>query len=103
VTPFAPSKMFVFKEPFDMRKSFEALSSAVENAFEGQLLTGSLFVFFNKTRNRVKVLYWDLDGLAIWYKRLEKGTFLKPTVQGRIPRRELLLMLEGKPKKRLSF
>ncbi len=61
-------------------------------------LSGSLFVFCNRYRNRVKLLYWDSDGLAIWYKRLEKGAFTRPdmgTEDGRIDRRDLNLLLEG--------
>ncbi len=46
-----------------------------ESLFPEKLLTGAYFILLNKTRNRMKVLYWDVDGLAIWHNRLEKGTF----------------------------
>ena len=56
-----------------MRKSFEGLSALVEAAFPGKLLTGALFLFLNRRRNLIKVLNWEGDGFAIWYKRLETG------------------------------
>jgi transposase len=56
-----------------MRKSFEGLSTLVDAAFPGKLLTGALFLFLNRRRNLIKILVWDGDGFAIWYKRLERG------------------------------
>ena len=69
------SRIFVFTEPTDMRKSFNGLSGIVAEHFDVELLSGHLFLFFNRRRDCVKVLAWDRDGLAIWYKRLEAGTF----------------------------
>lgn len=69
------SRIFVFTEPTDMRKSFNGLSGIVAAHFDVDLLSGHLFLFFNRRRDCVKVLAWDRDGLAIWYKRLEAGTF----------------------------
>ncbi|KAA1258939.1 IS66 Orf2 like protein [Rubripirellula obstinata] len=69
------SRIFVFTEPTDMRKSFNGLSGIVAEHFDVELLSGHLFLFFNRRRDCVKVLAWDRDGLAIWYKRLESGTF----------------------------
>ena len=69
------SRIFVFTEPTDMRKSFNGLSGIVAAHFDVDLLSGHLFLFFNRRCDCVKVLAWDRDGLAIWYKRLEAGTF----------------------------
>ena len=81
-----------------MRKSFDGLCGLVRSELGADPLSGSLFVFCNRRRNMVKVLYWDRDGFAIWYKRLEEGTFTLPVVEGRsgiIERRELAMLLEG--------
>jgi transposase len=71
----ATSRIFVFTKPTDMRKSFHGLSGIVAEHFDVELLSGHLFVFFNRRCDCIKVLAWDRDGLAIWYKRLESGTF----------------------------
>lgn len=90
------ARIFLYGDPVDMRKGFEGLCGVVERAFGDELTTGAYFVFINRYRNRMKVLYWDSDGLAIWYKRLEKGTFPKREAKGvLIDRRDLLMMLEG--------
>ena len=71
-------RAFVCTRVVDMRKSFDGLSGLVETCFRQDLLTGHLFLFVNRRRDRIKVLYFDHDGLAIWYKRLEVGTFQVP-------------------------
>jgi transposase len=71
--------IFIFSQPTDMRKSFHGLSGLVAQHFGDSLLSGHLFLFFNRRRDHLKILYFDNDGLAIWYKRLEAGTFQLPT------------------------
>jgi transposase len=71
-------RAFLCTRSVDMRKSFDGLSGLVEECFRQDLLTGHIFLFVNRRRDRIKVLYFDHDGLAIWYKRLEAGSFQVP-------------------------
>ncbi len=85
-----------------MRKSFDALAVLVESVLCQNPLSGHIFIFRNKRGNRIKCLYWDQDGYAIWYKRLEKGTFsIPPTgADHAVDHRQLAMMLKGlKPHK----
>ena len=75
----AAVRVYIAKEPADMRKSFDGLSALVAGVLELDPLSGHLFVFINKRRDRIKILYWDRDGFCIWYKRLERGVFELPT------------------------
>jgi transposase len=69
-------RVFLHAPPTDLRKGFDALSGLVTTAFAQDPTSGHLFLFVNRRRDRLKILYWDRDGLAIWYKRLESpGTF----------------------------
>ena len=68
-------RIYLHAEPTDMRKSFDGLGGLVRSVFEADPTDGSLFLFINRRRDRIKLLYWDQDGLALWYKRLESGTF----------------------------
>jgi transposase len=88
-----------------MRKSFDGLSGLVRSELGADPLSGSLFVFINRRRNMIKCLYWDRDGFAIWFKRLEKGCFNLPDIarsDGRIDRLQLTLLLEGVVPKKVN-
>src|SRR5471032_2504178 len=74
-----PGRIFWCTLPTDMRKSFDTLSGLVQKHLGQDPLSGDLFVFRSKRGDRIKLLWWDSDGLAIWYKRLEEGTFVFPT------------------------
>lgn len=78
---FSPAvRIFLYAPAVDLRKSFDGLSGIISQAFpEEDLLSGHLFLFLNKRRDRIKLLYWDDGGLAIWYKRLEAGSFQLPS------------------------
>jgi len=69
------TKIFLCNLPVDMRKSFDGLSGLIQTHFGQNPLNGHLFVFFSKTRDRMKILFWDIDGFVLYYKRLESGTF----------------------------
>lgn len=71
-------KVYVAAEPCDMRKSFDGLHAQVQTRLESNPQSGALFVFFNKKRTIMKVLYWDGTGLWILGERLEEGTFSVP-------------------------
>ena len=92
----AQVRIFLYQHPVSMRKSFEGLSAAVEQLFPGELLSGALFVFFNRRRDHLKILFWDGDGFVIYFKRLEKGTYLwKWGNSSTIDRKSFLMLLEG--------
>jgi transposase len=80
-----------------MRRSFDGLVMMVNTIIRQDPLSGHLFVFVNRKGDRLKLLYWDRDGLAIWYKRLEKGVFSLPTRDDShlITHRQLSMILEG--------
>ena len=90
-----PAKIFLCKEPVNMRMSFEGLGTLVEQLFPGELLTGALFLFFNTSRSCLKALFWDRDGFCIFYKRLERGAFARNMQNQTLDRREFFMLLEG--------
>ena len=80
------ASIFLCVRPVDLRKSFDGLSGMVESVFQRNVLDGHLFLFVNKRGDRIKALWWDRDGLALYYKRLESGTFetLRPEGGGTV-------------------
>lgn len=95
-----PVDIFLYAEPADLRKSYDSLTALVRAHLKRNVLDGGLFVFLNRRRNRIKLLYWDRDGLAIWQKRLERGTFIAPQraadqVSVTLSPAELALLLDG--------
>jgi transposase len=103
VTIPGTARLFICQRPVNMRKSFEGLSALVEEIFPKELLSGALFIFLNRRKDHMKVLFWDKDGLVIWFKRLEKGSFAwKWGSDNLIDRRTFLMLLEGVTPKRLQ-
>ena len=96
---FSPSlKVFVASEPVSMRLSFDGLRAWAETTLHKNPFGEHLFVFFNRKRDKVKLLYWDRNGFCLWYKRLEQGRFPKLRVDKacyRMRMAELNLLLEG--------
>jgi transposase len=76
----ASVRIFVSRQAVDMRKGFDGLAQLAREHLSGEPLSGHLFVFRSRRGDRLKVLYWDNDGLALWYKRLEAGSFVFPAV-----------------------
>jgi len=77
-----PVKIFWRIDPTDLRKSFDGLAAIVREELGHDPFSGHLFIFASKRRNRVKLLYFEKGGFAIWYKRLEEGTFAMPIIAG---------------------
>ncbi len=92
-------RAFLCTRAVDLRKSFDGLSGLVQECFDQELLTGHLFLFLNRRRDRIKILYFDRDGLAIWYKRLEAGSYQIPDPGGRdgveLQAAQLAMLLSG--------
>jgi transposase len=97
----ASVRIYVAAEAVDLRRGFDGLAAATRSLIGEDPLSGHVFVFLNRRRNRIKLLVWDRTGYSLLYKRLERGTFEIPT-QPAFGRRhveidsgELGLMLEG--------
>lgn len=69
---------YFYSNAVDMRKGFDSLSGLVQQHMQLNVLSGSIFIFINKKRNQVKLLLWEGDGLSLYYKRLEQGTYELP-------------------------
>ena len=69
------TRVFLCSQPIDMRLSFDGLAGLVKSHFGANPTSGHLFVFFSRRRDRIKLLFWNVDGFALFYKRLERGTY----------------------------
>jgi transposase len=68
-------RIFMARDPVDFRKAFDGLCAIIQSEFGDDPFSGHIFLFFNKRRDRVKLLFWDRNGFWLLYKRLERGTF----------------------------
>lgn len=98
----AQVRVFLYRRPTDMRKSFHGLVALTESELKQDPLSGSLFVFLNRRRDRIKILYWGQTGFCIWYQQLEKGTYQVPRQETldeqdtlEVTRSQLSLILDG--------
>ena len=84
----------------DLRKGFDSLSGIVRNEWNRNPMSGDIFIFFNRRRNQVKMLYWEGDGFSVYFKRLEKGTYEVPELRyqsdhAELTNESLMLILRG--------
>lgn len=75
-------RIYAYRHPVDMRKSIDGLAMLVEGALEADPFSRTLYVFVNRRRDKVKILYWEGNGFVVWYKRLEKERFIWPAMDG---------------------
>lgn len=89
---------YLYREPTDMRKSFDSLSGLITSEMKANPFNGQVYIFINKQRNRIKLLHWEAGGFTLYYKRLEKGQFEVPDVSATtcsIRWSDLMLIVEG--------
>ena len=97
---FSKLHFFLYRDPTDMRRGFDGLSGLVSSHLNQDALSGDVFVFINRRRNRIKLLVWDGDGFWLFYKRLEQGTFQLPTTTNsqlsiHLSYDDLLMIIQG--------
>jgi len=92
-------RYFIYNDLADMRKGFDSLCGLVREEFKMNPLSGDVFIFLSRSRNKIKLLQWQQDGFAIYYKRLEKGRFELPEKKDelcfKISSQQLMLIMEG--------
>lgn len=93
-------RIYLCTQPADMRKGFDSLAALVKDYLGHDPLSRDLFLFVGRNKDRLKLLYWDSDGFALWYKRLEEGTFRLPLAKTagasvELKASELAMLLEG--------
>lgn len=91
---------YLYSESTDMRKGFNGLSGIIRNQLGKDPLSGGVFIFINRRRDRMKVLVWERGGFVLYYKLLERGTFQLPVIESgssscQISWHQLVLMMEG--------
>ncbi len=111
--PKSSAQVYLYSGPVDMRKSIDGLAAIVEQELELSPMTEVLFVFCNRGRDKIKLLYWERNGFVLWYKRLEKQRFIWPKHDGddaiQVDGYQLNLLLDGldifnnKPHKALFY
>jgi transposase len=92
------ARIFMAVKPVDMRRSFDGLCATITEALGSSALSGDLYLFRGKRADRIKAMIWDRNGLAIWYKRLERGKYRWPTRECasiELTAHELELLLDG--------
>ena len=92
------AKIFLYRYPADMRKSYDTLAAIAATELGEDPLSGALFIFLNRPRNRVKILYYESGGYCIWMRRLEAGSFPLPLGDGKkqvIDKGMLAMLLDG--------
>ena len=104
----ASCNYYLYSGHADMRKGFDSLSGLVQSQMALDALNGSVFIFMNKRRTHIKLLLWEGDGFAIYYKRLEKGTYELPSDISQsstiaMDARQLQFILQGVSLKKISF
>jgi len=92
-----PPRILAWREPVDMRKSFDGLIAIVKNVLEEDPLSGGVFVFFNRRGNYLKLVTWDRTGFCLFAKRLERGRFRLPSGQAKqeLSEQAFRLILDG--------
>ena len=94
----AHQSYYIYSEATDMRKGFNGLSGLVRNELEKNPMSGAVYIFLNRRRDRMKILVWESGGFVLYYKLLESGTFQLPKTQGNsasISWHQLVLIMEG--------
>ena len=101
MVPFSSARQYyLYRQPTDMRKSFNGLTGIVRNELGSDPVKGDVYIFINRRRDRIKLLVWDRSGFVIYYKCLERGTFELPQFDKQrqsyqMKWEELVLILEG--------
>ena len=93
-------RIYLCAQPADMRRGFDTLAAQVKEFLKHDPFSGNLFLFVSRGKDRLKILYWDRDGFALWYKRLEEGAFKLPQLKHagatvELSATEMAMLLDG--------